>query len=266
MTRRARRAALFFALLPLASPLVPGFPSKEMRDVRVRIVADEEWRRDAAWEEKAGALLRATSAEFERLASVRLVPASFGGWESDDAVSSMEALADGLESNIDKAGCDILVALTAQPNLARGLFGYSLFKEGLVMVRASDDAAAFAGALKHEIGHLFGAVHVSNPASVMDVFLQGKEFDAFNREAIRLNRGRLFNTIDFPIPKPVRPQAIELYTRICAVIESSDLQRRLDWLGGTGIRAVLDESGRRDTLELDDAHLLLAQILIEERR
>jgi Flp pilus assembly protein TadD len=267
MTRRARRAVLFFVLLvPLVWPGFASASSEEMRDVRVRIVADEEWRRDPGWESRAGSLLRAASAEFERVSAVRLVPAAFGGWESEDAVDSMEALADALESRADKEGCDILVALTAQPNLAGGLFGYSIFKEGLVMIRASDDAAAFAGALKHEIGHLFGAVHVSNPASVMDVFLQGKEFDPLNREAIRLLRDRPFNTIDFPIPKPVRPRAIELYTRICAVIESADLQRKLDWLGGTGVRALLDESGRRDTLELDDAHLLLAQILIEERR
>ncbi len=266
MTRRASRAVLFFTLLVSASPAFPGPPAEGTRDVSVKIVADEEWRRDPGWAAKAEALLRATSAEFEPLFAIRLLPERTGAFESDDAVASMEALADALESKADKEGCDILVALTAQPNLSQGLLGYSIFKEGLVMIRASDDAAAFARTLKHEIGHLFGAVHVSNPASVMDVFLQGNAFDVLNREAIRLLRGRLFNTIDFPIPKPVRPRAIDLYTRICAVIGSADLQRKLDWLGGTGIRAVVSESGRRDTLELDDAHLLLAQILIEERR
>jgi tetratricopeptide (TPR) repeat protein len=246
--------------------LRPGAAAQEMRDVCVKIVADEEWRRDPDWALRAAGLLRGVSAEFERLFQIRLVARSFGAWESDDAVGSMAALADGLESRADKADCDILIALTAQPNLAGGLFGYSLFKEGLVMIRSSDDSAAFARALKHEIGHLFGAVHVSNPASVMDVFLQGDEFDVLNREAIRLLRGRLFNSVEFPIPKAVRSEAIALYTRICAVIESADLQRKLDWLGGTGIRAVVNESGRRDTLELDDAHLLLAQIDIEEKR
>ncbi len=113
----------------------------------------------------------------------------------------MEVLANGLEARADREGCDILVALTAQPNLRRGLSGYALFEEGLVMVRAADDDAGLVRSLEHEIGHIFGAVHVPDPTSVMDPFLQGDEFDDLNREALRIGRDRLFNTVEFPIPK-----------------------------------------------------------------
>ncbi len=266
MGRKPVVAALFFCLLVI--PLL-GFPPPlrgEMRDVRVKVVADEEWRRDPDWIRKAEAGLGVVSADFERSFEIRLLPVKFGAWDSDDSVASMEKLANGLDSGADREGCDVLIALTAQPNLSRGLLGYSLFREGLVMVRAAGDAAGLARTLKHEIGHLFGAVHIPRPASVMDVFLQGTDFDDLNREAVKLVRGRLFNTVEFPIPKPVRPAAIELYARICAVVESSELRRKPGRKDLAAARESLDENGPGEAPDLDDAHLLLAQICIEEKR
>jgi tetratricopeptide (TPR) repeat protein len=266
MTRRLARAAVSLGLFAVSFLARSGPTAEEMRDVRLKVVADEQWRRDPGWESKARGLIQGISADFERLFGIRLVPEKFGGWESNDAVGSLQAQANDLESRVDKEGCDILIALTAQANLSRGLLGCSLFREGLVMVRALDDAAAFARVLKHELGHLFGAVHVSDPGSIMDVFIQGDVFDDFNREAIRLVRGRLFNSVEFPIPRPVRAQAIILYTRICAAIASAEVQKKLGWTEATGVRAIVGESGRRETRQLDDAALFLAEILVEEKR
>jgi tetratricopeptide (TPR) repeat protein len=266
MSRRAWRAVVYSVLLAFPHFAFSGPAPEAMRDVRVKIVADEEWRRDPGWESKARGLIQGISAEFERLFAIRLIPERFGDWESNDAVGSIEVLADDLESRVEKEGCDILIALTAQANLSRGLLGCSLFREGLILVRALDNDAVFARVLKHELGHLFGAVHVSDPGSIMDVFIQGDVFDDLSREAIRLVRGRLFNTIEFPIPGPVRVQAIGLYSRICAALASAEAQKKLGWAEATGVRAVVGESGRRETRQLDDASLFLAEILVEEKR
>src|SRR5512135_3397673 len=125
MTPRAFFVAICFALVslasPAASPASQGPADDAARDVRVKVVADEEWRRDPGWAAKAETVLRSVSAEFERTFGIRLVPAIFTGFESDGAILTMEALAERLESRSAQEACDLLVALTAQENLARGL-------------------------------------------------------------------------------------------------------------------------------------------------
>jgi tetratricopeptide (TPR) repeat protein len=253
--------ALALSVLPL-----PGTLRAENRDIRVKILADEEWRRDPGWAQKAAETLKAVSADFERLFEIRLLPEKLAGWDSDDAIASLEALVEDLEARVDKEGCEVLLALTAQNNLSRDLSAFSLFKEAVVLIRPADSPALLVRTLKHEIGHLFGAVHVPNPDSVMDVYVQGDDFDVLNREAIRLNRARFFNSVEFPVLKAVRPRAIELYTRICEVIESAELQKKLGWTERTGVRTFIGDGGRHDSFELDDAFLLLAQIDIEEKQ
>ena len=81
-----------------------------------------------------------------------------------------------------------LLALTAQRDLEGTLVGFSMYKEGTILVRLEAGPPSLERVLEHEWGHMFGAAHIADRASIMDSLLQGGEFGALNARAIRLHR------------------------------------------------------------------------------
>ena len=264
---------LFTALLFVAglSPL-RLFP--QTRDIGVEIIADDEFRKNPDWKLRAENCLNIASVDFERLFGIRILVRQFEDWHSDRSAKSLETLADDLDAHFDKEKFEILLAFTALGSLDETLAGYSVFKEGIVLLRHTDDPLLLARTLKHELGHIFGAVHVADPSSVMDYFIQGENFDALNARVISLNRERLFNTVDFPIPKNNRLRAIDLYEQIARSIQTALRQDKLETdrqpaipgaLPRVRIAGIRGEDGRRDPYYLDDAYILLALLCLEAK-
>lgn len=253
-----------------------------LREVRVRVLADEEVRAEPGWRDRISSLMGAISGDYERLFGIRFVLRGFDGWPSDDSLGSLELLLDALDTTTSKEGCDALLALTAQKGLAAGTLGYSLYKEGIVLVLFAADTPGLERTLKHEWGHIFGGAHLADKGSIMNRLLLGSEFDALTSRAIRLSKARSFNGVDFPIPKESRGPAIELYREICdANLRALAAVRRRR--GITALEAALDAAqytestpisslrwgggvrGRNAMFFLDDAHFLLAGIHLEEK-
>ncbi len=197
-----RRLGLFAALL-FMSGLAPIPLFSQIREIGVKIIADEEFRKNPDWKLRAENCLNMASADFERLFGIRILVNKFEDWNSGRSAKSLEALAEDLDAHFDKENFDVLLAFTAQGTLDKSYAGYSVFREGIILLKNTDDMPLLARTLKHELGHIFGGVHVADPGSVMDYFIQGDNFDTLNAQVISLNRERLFNTVDFPIPKKI---------------------------------------------------------------
>jgi tetratricopeptide (TPR) repeat protein len=252
---------VFLFLSVLNSPAL----FSQTRLINVKVFGDEELRLRPGWEMVTERCLSQVSSEFEREFGIKFVIEEYGIWDSDDNAHSLEMLAEQLDAQVNKGPADILLAFTGQKNLDPSYFGYSLFKEGLILSQYSEDTPVLVRALTHEFGHLFGAVHVPDPESVMDYFVQSSRFDALNIQAVELSRERPFKTIDFPIPKKNRARAIELYEKICEVIRIARARAKAGWETAAGIKGVRGENGVRDTFYLDDAHLMLAQLYLENK-
>ncbi len=259
------RFLIFIAIFFFASFLGPGRLFSQTREISVKVLADEELREEPGWKDLTESCLSQVSSEFERLFGIRFRVIEFEDWTSNDRARSLETLAEELDARADKGRADILLAFTAQKNLDQSFFGYSLFKEGLVLSQYSANTSALVKTLKHEFGHLFGAVHVADAASVMDYFVQGSQFDSLNIQAVDLARERSFQTIDFPLPKKNRLKAIALYERICGDIRMSQTQGRSEEGITPAIRGVWGENWRDYTFYLDDAFLMLAHLHLENK-
>jgi tetratricopeptide (TPR) repeat protein len=268
---RIVRAALVLAFaLGYAASAATG---EEARVVTVRVLADEETRALPAWRETVSEAMAAVSSDFERTFGVRLDVLEYGAWTSDDAIGSLDALLDDFEAKADRSGCDVLLAFTAQETRGSSLRGYSLYEEGLILATYSVDRTGLERILEHEWAHMFGAVHVADPASLMDPFIRGTGFDALNADAIRLNRDRSFNGIDFPLPAASRPRAAEVYRAVCEFNRAAPAERtspvpRPEKAGVSvshEIRGIIADGGPANTFLLDDAYVLLARIRLEEK-
>jgi tetratricopeptide (TPR) repeat protein len=255
--------------LGLAGPTASG---AETRNVGIRILADEETRAISGWQAGISAAVSAVSKDFERLFGIRFFIEGFSGWPSEDSINSLDLLLDGLEAQAEKGNSDIVLAFTAQETPASSLRGYSLYKEGIILCLFTDDTPGLERILKHELGHMFGAVHIADPESVMGYFIRGEGFDALNAEAIRLNKDRTFNSIDFPLAKKSRRAATALYEKICAFNRSAAGRAKPPDLGPKNaaapfsyeMRGIVGADGREESFFLDDAHFFLAQIRLEE--
>jgi tetratricopeptide (TPR) repeat protein len=272
--KKGKACLTLMGFLVGASALAPYYLFSQVREIRAKILADEECRQDPGWQLKIKDCLSGASSDFERWLGIRVVAWKYEAWESDDAAGSLETLAQELDAHADKENADVLLAFTAQENLDRGHVGYSLFLEGMILSRYDRDLRALARILKHELGHLFGGVHVADPGSVMDPFLQGDSFDGLNKEGMALWRERLFNTVDFPLPKKMLAGAIVHYEKICRSIQTSLVQGAShedipqpfgNIFAEAKIRGVVAAGGGRDFFLLDDAFVMLAQLYLEAR-
>lgn len=202
------------ALLLAACQLVDSAPAQ--RIVRVKAVADPSYRsRNPRWEAEVRGIIEAASDYYEREFAIRLVTQSTAAWPADERVPSTASLLIKLRKEFPAAksdgAYDLLVAFTAESvsrylpsgrprvdrigNCRQGLSNFvvttahEIFRYQGVNSELSYDLLA----LIHEIGHVFGAEHVANPASIMhEDFGYRTEFDLKNRGVIQQNRSCSF--------------------------------------------------------------------------
>ncbi len=259
-------AAWFRRLGRLSAALLLAFSVSEAearRTLSILLVADGAVRADPSWDRKAGRILDDVSADFEREFGIRFVAAAAEAWDPAPDAASLEALADDLVARVQLRGQDLVIAFVGRRGVQGAYFGFSLFKEGVVLVRQTMGDRPMTRALKHELAHLFGAVHVEAVDSVMDVFSRGSRFDVRNARLIALNRSRGFDPRRFPLPKAHWDDLAGIYKDIAESIDFSLASGRL--------RRITPPQGRSrsaglPTQSLEDAHLMLGQIELERGR
>jgi len=244
---------------------VLALPGPKIRELRVLVLADEEFRRDLGWKFMVTEIMAEASFYFEKNFGLRLAVSEFRDWQSDKAFGSVEMVAENLVATVAKFPFDILLAFVGQriPDMRHN--ACSLFKESIIVMTGNESVAQMTSSLKHELGHLFAAAHVDDPASLMGIFSRGEEFDARNAELIRLNRDRSFHGHRFPLSKENWERTIALWREIAQLNDKAWRRRKAS--GQIKMMPAQEEekvgARRRD---LDDVHLLLAQLLIEQER
>ena len=210
ITRRPTICSILSALLFCSCTLLG--PDTPRRVVRVRVVADVSFRaRNANWAEEAHDLVEAASDYYEREFDVRLVTQGVTAWPETERVPSTPNLLAKIQKELDgqaqQQGYDLLIAFTAENvsriltagrprvdrigDCQRGLARYVIVPISKVFhYQAANAEPEFdVIALIHELGHVFGAVHVNDTDSIMhEEFGYRTEFDAKNRAIIQKNR------------------------------------------------------------------------------
>jgi hypothetical protein len=182
------------------------------RVVRVKVLADPALRqRNPSWDNEVRGLIEAASDYYEREFNVRFITQSTAPWPARERISSTAELLAKLKTDFPlarkTADHDLIVAFTGEtasrytaagrPRVDRigncydGLGYYAvvpvreIFRYGGASAELTYDNVA----LVHELGHIFGAVHVTDGQSIMnEIFDYRTEFDLKNRDIILKNR------------------------------------------------------------------------------
>jgi hypothetical protein len=209
ITRRPIICCILSALL-LASCSAIGSPAPE-RVIQVKVLGDVSLReRNARWTEEVRGLIEAASDYYEREFGVRLVSQSVSAWPVAERIRGTPELLARLKHDFPPAKTqdyDLVIAFTAERisrytragrprvdrigNCQEGLGGYAVVPVSRVVHysgwRGNPELEVIA--LIHEIGHIFGAQHVADTASIMhEDFDYRSEFDAKNRAVIERNK------------------------------------------------------------------------------
>jgi hypothetical protein len=182
------------------------------RVVRVKVLADPAMRqRNPSWDKEVRGLIEAASDYYEREFNLRLITQSTAPWPAQERIASTAELLTKLKADFPlarkTADHDIIVAFTGESasrytaagrprvdrigNCRDGLGYYAVVpvREVFRYAGAAADLSYDTVVLIHELGHIFGAVHVSDGQSIMnETFDYRTEFDMKNRDVIMKNR------------------------------------------------------------------------------
>jgi hypothetical protein len=182
------------------------------RVVRIKALADPAIReRNPQWENELRGLVEAASDYYEREFDIRLITTGAAAWPNQERVRSTAELL--LKAKRDfpfehrSADHDLIIAFTGESvsryiaagrprvdrigNCRDGLSNYAVVpvREIFRYRGPSAEISYDTVALIHELGHVFGAEHVSDTLSIMnEQFDYRTEFDMKNRSVILKNR------------------------------------------------------------------------------
>jgi len=173
------------------------------------VVADPALRAaNPEWRATAADLLEAASDYWENEFNIRLVATAIEPWPLRETTSSSVTLMRFLKNYYPRSTVssreDVVVGLTRQRvnfydggraradrigNCSDGLGNYIVSHVREPFTYNGGEINHDVLALVHEMGHLFGAVHTSDPASVMNGnFAFRSDFDEKNRAVVMKNR------------------------------------------------------------------------------
>ncbi len=231
--------------------------SRETREIKVQLLADSYLFGLPGATGQIESALREVSAEFKRLFALTFVTSSWAAWESDQGGRNVQELAEKFRTAPKGRGADLVLAVTARSDLQTDYSGLALFKASMIIIVYTPDQASLKKLIKHELGHVFGAVHVPDQGSIMSCSGEGHNFDAANENIIRLGHERSFKPVAFPFSPEIQ-----------ARIEGSYLKIRENIIQLKEIKLLFSASGPgqpgQETKCLSDVFLMLAQLELEK--
>jgi hypothetical protein len=212
-SRRYSRLGLGAGMILMSLGILMSDSLREARTINLKVVADEELKCGCeSWCFYLKTLIRAVSKDFEERFGIRFSVKKVGGWMSDNSRQTSYDLLNDLRSGIDKEKCDVVVGFTAQEPVETAFSGVTSYTMGYVLIRSGPSKAWIRNTLKHELGHLFGAVDIAESSSVMGTQQrwQANRFDEFSSALIDQNRDRTFLQGCFPLSGPSLDRVIEM--------------------------------------------------------
>ena len=188
---------IFLALsIACVSIETPAFSAIILRKVRVEIAVSPGFRAQPNWRSEFEQRLTYASQIFESEFQIRLVPVKWREWPVKTENDAPRVLLEDLQSRYPLKDADIVIGLTSvkgrspfairDPDTigqAKILSGYLVLRYPMNQLYRIQEQTV----LTHELGHLFGAVHTSDPSSMMFPVIDKQiptRFDSENHDII----------------------------------------------------------------------------------
>lgn len=197
------RARILLAALAVAFAAAPrAWPQAAVtRELAVGFASTPAYESQRDWKEKVTRRLAYASKIFETQFRLRFEPAAFWPWPVEEREQELNFLLEDLRSRFPLGEVDVVIGLARlQDTASQGelqdlhALGRSRPFSGYLVLRTPPEKLLKIQeetVLAHELGHLFGAVHTSDLASIMSPVVDRQipsTFDAANREIVLQTR------------------------------------------------------------------------------
>lgn len=219
--------SIFLALSVVCIAIeAPAFSAVTPRAIRVQIAVSPGFRAQSNWRSEFEQRLAYASRIFESEFQIRLVPVKWVEWPVRSENNAPRVLLEDLQSRYPLKDADIVIGLTSvkgqslsavrDPDTigqARILSGYLVLRYPMNRLYRIQEQTV----LTHELGHLFGAVHTSDPLSVMFPVIDKQiptRFDPENHDIIMGTRNINFQRGVEALPKVTVQRLLGSYLKM----------------------------------------------------
>lgn len=199
-----------FLLTTLALPLSKEAP---VRNVNVKVALSSELKATGNCAHEILALMRDCNWTFKRRFGIRFQIKKIEYWRYGSSTKTLKTCLDRMKTKVLPGECDIVLGFIP-PNLRRNeVLGIANYFQGYLLLRYFQSYESMKFLLLHELCHMFGAVDIEEPGSLMNISKPGLEIDDFTSQVIRLNRLRLFHMEEFPLPDTQVAEVISIFEK-----------------------------------------------------
>jgi len=201
------------------------------RTISIKIAADSELRIVNKWEFKIRSLLRHCSHILENRVGLQLKVEEIEYWKIEEDCYSLKQIQNNMRAEVQPGESDIVLGIVSSKNKRAGPYGISSYFHGDIAVKYIPQKKAMECILLHELSHIFGAVDLHEPDSIMGIKKPGFKFDEFTSQIIQLNRNRTFHQNSFPLSKKQLNEAMRLFWQRAKLnLGESEIHRVLAFL------------------------------------
>ncbi len=221
------RLAIIVPVLFILSTVAAALPDNSRRaahrTVSVKVLADSALRKDETWkldifravrdasqtlEEISGITLRIKS--YDYLAPLLAEAPALGNRCSRTVLRALTSM-NSYIAEAGRGGFELVIGLVPEGPEGAFMPGVADYLRGTVVLKYLERRGGIPYVLLHEILHIFGAIDLMTPGSVMSRRDPSFRIDSFTRAIVRANFERSFLAGEFPLPEKRIAQALDLY-------------------------------------------------------
>ncbi len=231
---RAGGRVFSFALMALLLPFSSSVAAAAPRTLKVGIAVTSEFKATANWRSDFEKRLAYASRIFEREFQIRFVPFKWYDWPTTVGREASHVMIEDLMSRFPLKDVDLMIGLSRIPVNIKGpirdpdVLGQARPFSGYLVLRYPQNRMykiQEETALVHELAHLFGAVHTSDPSSILYPIVDKQlpaMFDSENHEIISKTRNMDFRRGLSGLPSNVLQNLLGSYLKLAATDQPFD--------------------------------------------